>query len=148
LYQRELRHSRDYDEVVNALHEARSSAGFPLQGFVLQRGALSGYWPDGWISSALTLAFEPTRPAQALQLRIWAPPQLPADTTLTLTVGDQQQTLALVPGEVGVLRMEQPFAAGQIYPLTLCASHSWIPASSGQADGRELVCRLMEAVLE
>lgn len=149
LYQRELKFSRDYDEVVQALHQARASNGLPLQGFVLCEGQTTGFWPDLWVAQELRFGFRTTRPAQGLTLNLWAPPQLSGAQVLTVRIDGSALTLSVAPGECATLRHAGNWPAGQVCQVSIDAAHSWMPSSGGDSvDARELAWRLIDAVVE
>jgi hypothetical protein len=148
LYDRELRQSRDYAEVVAALDEARASTGLPLQGFVIARGPNRGFWPDGWVAQESGFGFECTRAAKELVLSAWAPPQLDGDQELTLEIDGKGYSVSLKPGQKTTLRHTGPFKVGEQHRVAIRASRSWSPAAEGGADKRGLAWRLVEAVVE
>ena len=149
LYQRELKFSRDYDEVVAALHEARASNGLPLQGFVLRDGASSGHWPDGWVGSQLQFGFRTTRKARQLKLDLWAPSQLATAQELSIDIDGRGYTLALQPGQRAPIQHVGNWGADEACRVSIRASQTWQPSSNGQSpDSRELAYKLIEAVVE
>lgn len=147
-YDRELKQSRDYAEVVAALEEARASTGLPLQGYVIARGPNLGFWPDGWVAQDAGFGFECTRAAKELVLSAWAPPQLGGNQELRLEVDGVGGVVSLKPGEKATLRHLGPFKAGEQHRVTIRASRSWSPASEGSVDKRSLAWRLVDAVVE
>jgi hypothetical protein len=148
LYQRELKASRDYDEVIAALQQARERIGVPLQGFVLSVGQTTGMWPDNWVGSELQFAFRCTRPASSLKITLWAPPQLETPQEIRVEI-DGVEIHATVPaGECVTITHDGQYAAEQVCPVRIHAAHTWCPAGSGQTDSRDLAWRLVEIVVE
>lgn len=148
LYQREMRFSREREEIETALSQARAGCNLPLQGFVVPVGATVGYWPDGWIGAELQFAFKATRRASELKLDLWAPPQLDGDQELAIDIDGQQYTLDLRPGNRNALQHALKLKAGDICTIRIRASRQWVPSPDGQGDVRPLAYRLVEAILE
>jgi len=149
LYQRELKFSHDYAEVLAALDDARANTGLPLQGFVVGEGAVRGYWPDGWVAQEFTFAFRTTRKARGLTLDVWAPPKLSGEQDLAIEIDGKGYSLCLQPGQRTSIKHQGDWSAGHICHVSIVAPHSWAPSSTGESlDNRALAYRLIEAVVE
>jgi hypothetical protein len=149
LYQRELKFSRDYDEILMALHELQASGGLPLQGFVVPEGVASGFWPDGWIGQRFEFGFRTTRKASELKLELWVPGQLAGNQELAIEIDGRGYSLTLAPGQRTTVKHVGNWAAGQGCKVSIRASRSWQPSTGGESrDGRPLAYKLIEAIVE
>jgi len=146
MYEREKRHSRDYEELRAALEAERATRKIDLQGWVIQHGA-HGIWQDMWCGQDVEIGFEPTRKARGIELKLWTPEALDGQT-LHIDLDGQRFTQALRPGHKDPIVLEVPMAAGSKARLSLQADASWMPSSDGRSgDGRGLSYKLLEAKL-
>lgn len=149
LYRRELEESGQRSALIGALQEARSAVAFPLQGYAVQAGPVSGYWPDGWVSPPLQVSFNLGRAARKLNLEIWTPGQLSADPELVVELPDGTQTIPLKRNQVQRLSWPIRLAAGQTLTVRMSSNLSFVPAADGQSgDDRELAFKLISAELD
>ena len=148
LYRRELETSAQMATLVAALGEARAAVAFPLQGFQVQDGPLSGYWPDGWAGPLLEASFRVGRDASQFCLDVWIPPQLAADPQVTVRVNGEQQSRVLPRDQTGRFEFNLALAAGERLGLQVHASEAFVPMAGGDsADDRELSWRAVGATL-
>ncbi|HEY0178477.1 MAG TPA: hypothetical protein VGC30_02465, partial [Dokdonella sp.] len=93
--------------------------------------------------------FVSTRPATALRLELWSPPQLAAGQQLRARLGGAGFTQALRPGVLTPVLLPLRAAAGTRVELAIEAERSWRPTSADPAvgDRRDLVCRIVGAEL-
>jgi hypothetical protein len=148
LYDRELRFTAQIESLERALAEARSAAGFPLQGYAVCLGGAQGYWPDGWCAQRFALRFQPTRKATALMLDILVPGGLAGAQRLSISVGGQRGTLEIAPGRRQSIELPLSAKTGEAALLEVEAGGTWTPRDSGESgDERALAWKLVEAVL-
>ncbi|HRQ65128.1 MAG TPA: 2OG-Fe(II) oxygenase [Xanthomonadaceae bacterium] len=148
LYDRELDFGRQIRALEGALAEARSAQGFPLQGYAVPAGALSGFWPDGWAGRSLRFGFEAREPVAEIEFEFWVPPALAGEQVLTIELGGSRHEVRIAPG--ARQRVEFPIALsrGGSIEITITSSHVWRPKDSGESnDERPLAWRLIEARL-
>ena len=148
LYERERDFARQIQSLERALAEARSAAGFPLQGYAVLAGGAQGYWPDGWCTERLEVGFEASRAASGLSLDVWVPEGVGPSQTLTFDCGDYRASLDLASGRRHDLRIPLRIGKGDRVHLTVRSSSSWQPArQGGSEDQRELAWKLVAATL-
>jgi hypothetical protein len=148
LYQRELHFGAQIQSLEGALDEARTSQGFPLQGYAVPAGAVSGFWPDGWVARELRFAFKATEPVEALDLDLWVPPGLAGDQRLVVSVAGQRIEMRVRRGERERLSLPIALSRGGGLEVRIDADQAWSPKATGEsADERWLAWRLVEARL-
>ena len=148
LYQRE----KDFGAQIAALHyaldEARAAQRIELQGHAVQPGAPQGVWPDGWTGAEMALRFVLTKKVTALNLVLWAPPQLDTQV-LRIELAGSAYTQVLRPGMRTPLSLPCKAKAGEEVALTIRAERSWTPAADDSSgDQRALAYRIVSASLE
>lgn len=69
----ELDKSREVEAKGAYIRELLSGVRAPLTGYVLQEGAASGLYADGWVANRVHLVLRPVMPVTSLLLRGWRP---------------------------------------------------------------------------
>ncbi|ANB16738.1 2OG-Fe(II) oxygenase [Dokdonella koreensis] len=148
LYDRERQFGAQIQALERALAEARAAQRLPLQGYATQPRGVSGLWPDGWVGPDLSAALVPVRAAKALELEVWAPPQLAQGTELAIRLGAEQHAATLRPGARTTLRLPLKVATGSEALLEIRSVRTWTPSADGSSgDERALAFRLLDARL-
>jgi hypothetical protein len=144
LYDREKGFANQIAAMENALAQAHGALRLPLQGYATQARAPQGMWPDAWVTTEFSCAFEPQQKVRWLELDLWAPGQLEGNQVLEIEIGAQRWTHHLARGSRSRARLETKHPAGRELQLTIRASSSFVPASAGESsDDRELAFRLL-----
>jgi len=148
LYDREKDFSRQQALLEGALNQARSATGFPLQGYVLVKGA-QGFWADGWCASHFGLRFAPTRKAKALALDVWVPAALKGVQRLHIDLGGRRSVLTVNPGTRQTIELPFEGKVGETVAFEINSDSAWTPSESGDSeDERPLAFKLVEATLQ
>ena len=149
LYDREKRFGAQIAALERALDEARAAQRIELQGYATQPAGARGIWPDGWAATQMSACFVPTRAVSALDLVLWAPPQLGTGQELRIEIGGSAYTQVLRPGMRTPLKLRLSAKVGEEVNLVIGAARSWTPATDGSSgDQRELAYRIVSAKLE
>ena len=149
LYDREQDFTRQIESLERALADARAAARAPLQGYCVQTRAPEGLWPDGWASSRLSIAFEPSQKVRGIEFDLWIPERLGGDQVLEIAVASTRERVTIAPGRRQRLQLALACAAGTAVELAIQASRSWTPTASGDsADERPLAFKLIAARLQ
>jgi len=149
LYDREQDFTRQIESLERALADARAAARAPLQGYCVQTRAPEGLWPDGWASSRLSIAFEPSQKVRGIEFDLWIPERLGGDQVLEIAVASTRERVTIAPGRRQRVQLALACAAGTAVELAIQASRSWTPSASGDsADERPLAFKLIAARLQ
>jgi hypothetical protein len=78
LYHRmEVEKNDEISRLNEAVRSMWSATSVPLTGYVLAKGAVSGIFPDHWVSSSAQLEMQPLAPIDGILVRGWRPDNAP-----------------------------------------------------------------------
>jgi Rps23 Pro-64 3,4-dihydroxylase Tpa1-like proline 4-hydroxylase len=146
LYQKmELDKNRSIDQLGKYVRQLQDNARVAVTGFVIQEGATSGAYPDGWISSALKVHLRPTEAVQSLMLRVYRPDEAGGGRVRILIDGAEAASSAIEPGRNDVAAQVSR-AKGQVFEVEVLfdAQQKWSP----DGDDRDLALMLIELRVE
>lgn len=140
-YQRmELTKNQDIAEKSRSLEELSSHLRAPLTGYVLQQGAASGIYADGWVASTVELDLRALLPVSGLVLRGWRPDHLPSGHVRISAAGAAPQEAKTGAG-VFEIAVKFPRPLHETFRLKLeFISNEPVPSP----DGRDLAVVLTE----
>ncbi len=148
LHQRkELERSAAFQRLQEYHGTVLQSVRMPLQGYVVQRAAASGFHHDGWVTSLCRVSLRAERAVQRVRLEGFVPEDLTDPTRITLTAGDVEVTVEHeAPGR---FEIELPLTldAGASTTLTLRSSQT-VPVDADSPDQRERSFLLRSIVFE
>jgi hypothetical protein len=146
LYQKmELDKNRSIGQLGKYVRQLETNSRLAVTGYVIQEGATTGAYADGWISSSLKVHLKPTEPVRSLALCAYRPEEAGGGTVRILVDGVEAAKSVVEAGqsEVTALISRDKDAAFTVEVL-FDALHKWSPAG----DDRDLALMLIEMRIE
>jgi hypothetical protein len=142
LYQKmELDKNRQIQSLDRYLGLLKNNSRLPLTGYVLQKGAATGAFDDGWIASDMTVQVNPLDPVSSVTLYAYRPAEAGGGRIRIFADGAE---LADVSVAGGAIEINAPVQRGQDEVFTLRilfeADCSWTPAN----DDRDLALNVSQ----
>ena len=146
LYQKmEMDRNRSIDQLGRHVKLLEDIVRLPVTGYVIQEGATSGAFGDGWISSRLKTRLRPTRPVTGFTLNAFRPDEAGGGQVRILIDGQEIATQT-VPAGSSQVKASFSRDTGQSFDLEILfePSQKWSPAG----DDRDLALMAIEMRLE
>lgn len=131
------------------LAEWARMARLPLQGYVRQTGALTGWYPDGWTGETLEFTVEAQRSVRGFTISGGLPERAPAGTTVTVELNGQRVASVSPPRGGLTLRVAAPIRRGAEATIRVGTSSTVnLKALGAGGDERDLGIHLDAIVFE
>jgi len=122
-----------------------SQSRLPVTGYVIQEGATTGAYGDGWIASEMTLQLRPTEPVRSLKLHVYRPEEAGGGRVRILIDGVEMGNSVI---DAGPSEVAAQFTRGKDEAFTLQvlfeAEQPWRPPG----DDRDLALMMMKIRVE
>ena len=146
LYQKmEMDKNRTIDQLGQYVQQLKTHTRLPITGYVVQEGATSGAYGDGWMARALKVRVRPLEPVSSLTLCAYRPEEAGGGRVRLRVDGAEVANSAVAPGRSEVAAQ---FQRGKDEAFTLEvlfeAEQEWSPAG----DDRDLALMLIEIRVE
>lgn len=146
LYQKmEMDKNRTIDQLGRYVRQLETHVRLPITGYVIEEGATTGAYGDGWIASAMKVRVRPVEPVSSLTLHAYRPEEAGGGRVRVLVDGIEAANAVVQPGRSEVKAL---FARGKDEAFTLEVLFEAVQAWSPAGDDRDLALMMIEMRVE